>query len=103
MDVRFREPRFELIETHRAAETELPFGVIGTARKRIAVLRAAPDFATLLKWRSFGLAQGAASPGTHSIQVANDWEMMISFEEEGKPISVILSVNEVANLGRAAQ
>jgi plasmid maintenance system killer protein len=66
-------------------------------------LRAAPDFATLLKWRSFGLPHGAALPGVHAIRVANDWEMMIAFKQEQEPVSVILSVDEVAKQGRAAQ
>lgn len=103
MDIRFGEPRLALIETQRAAETDLPFGVIGTARRRLAIIRAAPDFGTLLNWRSFGLSVGAELPGKHCIQVANDWEMMISFEEQGKPVSVILSVDEVKSGGRAAR
>lgn len=103
MDVRFQEPQLALIETTRAAETSLPVAVIGTARKRLAVLRAAPDFDTLIKWQSFGLPKGAVLPGVHGIRVANDWEMMISFKQAREPVSVILSVDEVAKSGRAAQ
>jgi len=103
MDVRFLEPRLALIETQLAAETDLPFDVIGTARRRLAILRAAPDFNTLIKWRSFGLSLGAVLPGIHSIMVANDWEMTISFENKGEPISVILSVNDVKMMERSAR
>lgn len=101
MKVRFGESVFELIETARAAETRLPVAVIGTARRRLAVLRAAPDFITLINWQSFGLPRSAVMPGTYSIQVANDWEMTISFENDGEPLSVILSVHEAIR-GRIA-
>ena len=102
MDVRFGEPSLALIETAKAAETNLPVGVIGTARRRLAVLRAAPDIASLRNWKSFGLSLEAEFPGEHSIEVANDWEMMISFREEGRPVSVVLSVREAIK-GRAAR
>lgn len=102
MDVRFGEQSLALIETGQAAETKLPVGVIGTARRRLAIMRAAPDFDTLRNWKSFGLSSEAKLPGRHAIMIANDWEMMISFEQDGKPVSVVLSVRE-AMKGRAAR
>lgn len=102
MDVRFDEPILALIETGRAAETNLPVAVIGTARRRLSIMRAAPDFETLRDWKSFGLPADAKFPGEHSIRVANDWEIMVSFKCEGQPISVVLSVRE-AMKGRAAR
>lgn len=101
MDVSFADPNLELLETHRAAETALPFAVISTARARLSILRASPDFATLLKWRSFGLAQDAVMPGQHSVRVHEKWEMTILFENNQGPCSVVLSVNEVAMAGGA--
>lgn len=103
MDLRFDEPRLELIETTRAAESGLPVVVIEIARKRLAVMRASPDFETLIKWQSFGLSSQAIMPGVHTIWVASNWEMMISFENFGEPRAVILSVSEVASRGRAAK
>ena len=103
MRVSFADPKLELIETHRAAETALPFAVISTARVRLSILRASPDFGTLIKWRSFGLAQDAQLPGRHSVRVHEKWEMAISFEEAGEPQSVILSVDEIAVVGGATQ
>ncbi|MEL7454451.1 MAG: hypothetical protein AAGJ50_13875 [Pseudomonadota bacterium] len=106
MEVRFGEPMLALIETGQAAETKLPVGVIATARRRLAVLRAAPDFETLQNWRSFGLSDEAVFPGECVIKVGNDWEMMISFEQEGRPVSVVLSVRESfldVKKGRAVQ
>lgn len=101
MDLRFGEPRLELIETTRAAETGLPVAVIGIARKRLAVLRASPDFDTLKKWRSFGLSDEVELPGVHTLWVASNWVMMISFEDVGEPRAVLLTVSEVAARGRA--
>lgn len=100
--MRFGEPRLQMIETAAAAETRLPVAVIATARRKLAVIRAAPDFDTLRNWKSFGLSAGAKFPGEHSVWVASDWEMMISFKQEGQPVSVVLSVHEAAQ-GRAAQ
>lgn len=102
MDVRFGEPSLALLETGLAAETRLPVGVIRTARRRLAVMRAAPDFDTLRSWKSFGLAKEATFPGEHAISITNNWEMMISFEQESQPVSVVLSVREVEK-GRVAR
>lgn len=101
MDVHFGDSILALIETGKAAETRLPVAVLSTARRRLAVLRAAPDFETLLKWRSFGLPKSAQLPGTHTIRVTSDWNMEISFEIEGRPEAVIVSVHEAIR-GRVA-
>lgn len=102
MDVRFADPRLELIETDRAAETTLPFAVISSARTKLRILRAAPDCQTLLNWRSFGLAQGAAFPGTHPIHISDKWRMFIDFKEDKEPCSTVMSVQELAISGAVA-
>ena len=99
MHVSFADPRLALIETHRAAETALPFAVISTARTRLSVLRASPDFGTLVKWRSFGLPKDAVFPGQHAVRVDEMWEMTIAFEQDSEPRSLVLSVNEIRMAG----
>ena len=96
MHVSFANKQLELIETHRAGETALPVPVISLARNRLSILRASPDFGTLLSWRSFGLAQDAILPGRHEVSVSGNWKMAIAFEDGNEPRSIILAVNEMA-------
>lgn len=101
MDVSFADERLGLIETHRAAETHLPYAVISTARARLSILRASPDLATLRSWRSFGLSPTAELPGMHTVRINEKWHMTIKFENDDRPRSVVLEVAEY-NAGKAA-
>lgn len=94
MDVKFATEQLGLIETARAGETQLPFSVIATARDRLAVLRAAPDFATLMRWKSFGLTPTATCPSRQIIPIAERWGMDISFLSENEHLSIINAVEE---------
>ncbi len=97
MDIKFATEKLGLIETARAGETQLPFSVIATARDRLAVLRAAPNFETLTRWKSFGLASTATCPGGQVIPIAERWGMDISFLNENEDRSIINAVEEQQN------
>jgi proteic killer suppression protein len=53
MEVRYKNPRLAVIETDRAAaELKLPIAVIRAYRRKLVVIRAAPDERTLRNWKS---------------------------------------------------
>lgn len=78
MDVRFADPKLGLIETARAAETGLPFGVIAAARSRLNIVRAAPSEGTLLKWKSLRYHQLKDDPKIGRVQLVDAWAMEIA-------------------------
>ncbi|WP_260599748.1 hypothetical protein [Sphingomonas endolithica] len=99
MEVSFADPQLELIETHRAAETSLPFAVISTARARLSIIRASPDLVTLRQWRSFGLAPNAELPGQHSVPITDKWLMTVRFDNLEGPRTVVIAIKKIEPSG----
>jgi proteic killer suppression protein len=52
MDVVFQDKTLALVETDEAAQTRLPVSVINSIRRKLPILRAAPDERTLRNWKS---------------------------------------------------
>src|SRR6202171_5386516 len=52
MDIVFADPIMALIETEDAGQTKLPVPVIKSARRKLIVIRSAPDDRALRNWKS---------------------------------------------------
>ena len=52
MEVVFDNKLLEKIETEKASDTKLPFDVIKSVRRKLALPRSAPDERTLRNWKS---------------------------------------------------
>lgn len=81
MDVDFADQKLALVDTDRAAETLLPVSVIRTVRQRLCLMRAAPNFATLSAWRSFGLCPTVKTDGVRIIEINENWRMAAEFDD----------------------
>lgn len=94
MEVEFRDPRLALIETERAAETKLPLAVITSARRKLILIRAAPDERTMRNWRSLHYEQLSGNrKGERSIRLNDQWRMMLDVDGRSEPArAVILAI-----------
>lgn len=96
MDVDFDDDRLALIETPRAAETRLPVAVIHSARKKLNVIRAAPDERTLRNWKSLHYEKLLGDRSEQrSIRLNDKWRMVFRLDNQSVPPKVcVISVED---------
>lgn len=91
MDVEFADDRLALIETARAAETRLPVAVIHSARKKLNVIRAAPDERTLRNWKSLHYEKlSGARADQRSIRLNDQWRMVFQLDTDNSRSRIIV-------------
>jgi len=96
MDVEFEDDRLALIETNRAAETRLPVAVIQSARRKLNVIRAAPDERTLRNWKSLHYEKLLGDRADQrSIRLNNKWRMVFRLDDQTRPPKVhVVSIED---------
>lgn len=86
MDVLFADPILALIETDEAGKTKLPVAVIKSARRKLTVLRAAPDDRSLRNWKSLHYEKLKGDrEGLRSIRLNDQFRMLFVLDEGAKP------------------
>ena len=85
MEVEFRDTSLALIETDRAAETRLPIAVINALRRKLPVIRAAPDERTLRNWKSLHYEKLKGKGKERSIRINDQWRLVFNIDTESKP------------------
>jgi len=91
MNVEFADQALALVETDRAAETRLPISVVNSLRRKLAVIRAAPDERTLRNWKSLHFEKMEGDE--RSIRLNNQYRLIFTLDTECKPNKLtILSV-----------
>lgn len=91
MDVVFADEKLSLIETERAGETQLSVALIKSARRKLTVLRAAPDDRTLREWKSLHyekLKGGRA--GQRSVRLNDQFRLIFTVNNETSPPTVTI-------------
>ena len=83
MDVEFRDKNLALVQTDRAAETCLPISVINSFRRKLVVIRAAPDERTLRNWKS--LHYERMDGEERSIRLNDQFRLIFTLNTECKP------------------
>jgi toxin HigB-1 len=95
MLVVFGDPALARIETEEAAKTKLPVAVIKSARRKLTVLRAAPDERTLRNWKSLHYEKLKGDmAGLHSIRLNDQYRMVFALNEEANPPTVTITAIE---------
>ena len=96
MQIEFADKTLALVETDRAAETRLPISVINSFRKKLVVLRAAPDERTLRNWKSLHYEKLAGNlAGKRSIRINEKWRMVFDLDTECSPPKIsVLSIED---------
>ena len=86
MRLTFADDDLALVETDRAHELRLPVAIIKSARRKLQVIRAAPDERTLRNWRSlhFEKLQGGRN-NEHSIRLNIQWRMTFILHTDREP------------------
>lgn len=86
MQIIFADPTLALIETDQAGMTQLPVGVIKSARRKLAVLRAAVDDRTLRNWKSLHYERLKGNrDGERSIRLNDQYRMIFELDETTQP------------------
>ena len=95
MEVEFRDASLALIETDRAADTRLPIAVINALRRKLPVIRAAPDERTLRNWKSLHYEKLKGRGKERSIRINDQWRLVFNIDTESKPNRItILKVED---------
>jgi proteic killer suppression protein len=86
MDVVFADPDLALVETDEAGKTKLPVAVIKSARRKLTVLRAAPDDRALRNWKSLHYEKLKGDrDGQRSIRLNDQFRMVLTINEKTDP------------------
>ena len=96
MEVEYQDKRLALIETDQAADTKLPISVINSCRKKLEVIRAAPDENTLRNWKSlhYEKLKGNRSE-QRSIRLNDQWRLVFIINTDCKPPKItILTIED---------
>jgi proteic killer suppression protein len=98
MKVVFRDNRLGVIETEGATRLlkKIPATVIKATRKRLAVMRAAPDERTLRNWKSLHYEKlGGDRKGQRSIRINDQWRIVFKLDNSADPpIISVLSIED---------
>jgi proteic killer suppression protein len=87
MEVRYQDARLAAVETEEAvAKTRLPIAVIAAYRRKLVVIRAAPDERTLRNWKSlhYEKLQGNRE-GQRSIRLNDQWRVVFTIDTDNQP------------------
>jgi len=91
MEVVFADESLSLIETDEAGKTQLPVGVIKSARRKLTVLRAATDDRSLRNWKSLHYEKLMGDrAGLRSIRLNDQFRMVLTLDETTNPQTVTI-------------
>lgn len=95
MRISFGDGDLALVETDRAHELKLPAAVVKSARRKLQVIRAAPDERTLRNWKSlhFEKLQGDRKE-EYSIRLNKDWRITFRLHKDCDPHEVEITAIE---------
>lgn len=96
MDVVFADTTLALVETEDAGQTKLPVPVIKSARRKLTVIRAAPDDRALRNWKSLHYEKlKGDSDGMRSIRLNDQFRMVLTIDETKTPqVATILAIED---------
>lgn len=92
----FSDSILALIETEDAGVTRLPVPVIHSARRKLTVLRAAPDDRSLRNWKSLHYEKLKGDrEGHRSIRLNDKYRMTFVLEQSGQALrATILAIED---------
>ena len=91
MRIEFADEALSRIETDEAGATRLPVAVIKSARRKLIVLRAAPDDRSLRNWKSLHYERLKGNrDGLRSIRLNDQFRMVFSLDEGTVPPTITI-------------
>lgn len=96
MRIEFANDALSRIETDEVGATNLPVAVIKSARRKLTVLRAAPDDRSLRNWKSLHYEKLKGNrEGLRSIRLNDQFRMVFKLDETATPpIITILAIED---------
>lgn len=96
MNIVFANTSLALVETDRASETKLPVAIIKSARRKLNVLRAAPDDRSLRNWKSLHYEQlDGNRAGQRSIRLNDQYRMVFEMNQTTQPPTItVLTIED---------
>ncbi len=88
MDIEFKDKSLALVETDKATQTRLPISVINSLRRKLVVIRAAPDERTLRNWKS--LHYERMEGNERSIRLNDQYRLIFTLDTECKPNKITI-------------
>lgn len=89
MNVIFVDKQFNKIETEEAPDLKLPLTVIKTIRKKLVILKAAPDERTLRNWKSLHYEKlKGDKKDQKSIKLNDQWRMIFTLNNDTNPPTI---------------
>ena len=89
MQIEYKNKDLAVLETEKAAETRLPISVITAFRKRLVVLRAAPDERTMRNWKSLHYEKLSGDrEGQRSIRLNEKWRIVFELDSGTTPATL---------------
>ena len=86
MEVDFDDSNLAKIETDEAAQTRLPISVIRSARRKLTVMRAAPDERALRNWKSLHYEKLKGNrKGLRSVRLNDQFRMVFKLDDQCQP------------------
>jgi proteic killer suppression protein len=86
MEIEFADPALGRVETDEAGATRLPVAVIRSVRRKLTVLRAAPDDRTLRNWKSLHYEKLRGDRvGLRSIRINKQFRLVFALDSETDP------------------
>lgn len=95
MEVAFKDSKLARVETDDAAQTGLPISVIMSCRRKLVVLRSAPDERTLRNWKSLHYEKLKGDrEGQRSIRLNDQWRLIFELDESVPPKILVLEIDD---------
>lgn len=91
MLIEYRNDKLAILETDRAAESKIAIAIISSFRKKLVVLRAAPDERTLRSWKSLHYEKLSGDlEGKRSIRLNEKWRLVFELDSSTSPATITL-------------
>ncbi|MDP2582412.1 type II toxin-antitoxin system RelE/ParE family toxin [Shimia thalassica] len=91
MKVVFADDTLALIETNQAARTRLSVALIKSARRKLTLLRAAPDERSLRNWKSLHYEKLKGDrEGQRSIRLNDQFRLVFKLDDVTSPPTIIV-------------
>lgn len=96
MDVEFKDKRAALLETDDWAKAKLPAPVVMSARRKLILIRSAPDERTLRNWKSLHFEKLTGPRADEcSIRLKDQWRMTFVIANDLQPPKLtVLSIED---------
>ena len=90
MDVRFRDKDLEILEKDGRATAGFSQAIVKAFRKRMQLIRAAPDERDFYALKSLHFEKYQAIPGQYSMRLNDQYRLLLEFDSQPRQKTVVI-------------